>query len=67
MSRRVFLASVAAALVVGGLAVPAVAAQAGDPTTVCVLTKYDPDTGSREGVCVWVPVSPPLSGVAAGG
>ncbi len=66
MSRRAVLTT-AAALVIGGSAVPALAgglasATPGeDRTHVCVLTQYDPKTGKRDGVCVWVPVKPPLS------
>lgn len=57
MSRRAVLAATTATLVLGGLAAPALAgpSDAGESSKVCVITHYDPNTGHREGVCVWVP------------
>jgi hypothetical protein len=60
MSRTTVVATLAGALLVGGLSAPALA----DPyvpftdkdTTVCVLT--EPSSGAREGICVWVPIGP---------
>jgi hypothetical protein len=61
MPRRAVLAAVAVAALLGGATAPALAATAGptDPTHLCVLTSYDPTTGHREGVCVWLPVGGP--------
>ena len=63
-TRRAVL--VAVALVVAGGAAPALAGTAEQgasrgTSSFCVLTDYDPATGQRHGVCVWVPVDPPLS------
>ncbi len=60
MPRRALIAAVTAALVVGGGVAPAVAA-ALEPGQVCVLTDYDPSTGKRTGLCVWLPVEPPAT------
>jgi hypothetical protein len=65
MSRRIVLAT-AAALLLGASAAPALAASAVsgagalDPSTHCVLTHYDRNTGEREGFCVWTPVDSPF-------
>lgn len=59
MSRRTVLASLIGAVLVGGMAGPALADPIlppvgnGKDTTVCVLTQ--PSGGDREGICVWVP------------
>jgi hypothetical protein len=63
MSRRTAVVTVAGALLLGGLAGPAVAgpvdAPTGDRETVCVRTDNGED-GVRKGVCVWVPIHIPL-------
>lgn len=63
MSSRVVLALATTALVLGGLAAPALAGSAlddpiglDDPTTICVVTHYDKKTNERDGYCVWLPV-----------
>ena len=56
MTRRTALAALTGALVLAGLAGPAVAdpiSATDDRTTVCLRT--DGGEGAREGVCVWVP------------
>jgi hypothetical protein len=58
MSRRFVLAVTATTVLLGGLGAPALAAEVvhADPTQVCVITKYDPKTNQREGICVWLPI-----------
>jgi len=64
MSRRTVLALATGSLVLGGFAAPALAAPAvaalaapaaSDNEQVCVITRYEPDKGTREGFCVWFP------------
>ena len=56
MSRRTVLALATGSLVLGGLASPALAAPASaDKEQVCVITRYEPEKGIRDGFCVWVP------------
>ena len=68
MVTRPSASAVAAAVLLGGSAAPALAdgvvttGGAGDPIYVCVLTDYDPATGQRNGVCVWLPVEKPRLG-----
>ncbi len=56
MSRRTVLALATGPLVLGVLAAPAVAAPV-EPGSerICVLTRFDPETGERDGICVWFP------------
>ena len=59
MSRRNVVAALTGALLLGGLAVPALAdppqpPELGARTTVCLRT--DGGEGPREGYCVWVPI-----------
>lgn len=58
MSRRTVVATLVGATLLGGLATPALAdpVVGGQPTTVCL--RLEPQSGAREGVCVWVPVRP---------
>jgi hypothetical protein len=55
MSRRTVLALATGSLLLGGFAAPALAAPAVDNEQVCVITRYEPDKGIREGFCVWFP------------
>ena len=57
MSRRTVIAVLTGAVLLGGLGAPALAdpiVPNGEPTVVCL--RLDPESGQREGVCVWVPV-----------
>jgi hypothetical protein len=58
MSRRAVVASMAGAILLAGLGAPAVAGPIDegekDPTTICL--RLEPESGAREGVCVWVPI-----------
>lgn len=61
MNRRTALTALVGGLLVGGLALPAVAdpVSAGDGdgrTTVCLGTNHEPGATQRGGICVWVPV-----------
>lgn len=62
-SRRAVLAMATGALVLGGLAGPALATPSvsdGGSEYVCIYTRTDPRTGERDGFCVWFPdVLPP--------
>jgi len=55
MPRRTVLALATGSLLFGGMAAPALAVPATDDEQVCVITRYDPDTGERDGFCVWFP------------
>ena len=55
MSRRTVLALATGSLLLGGMAAPALAAPGTDEEQVCVITRYDPDTGERDGFCAWFP------------
>jgi hypothetical protein len=54
-----FAAPALAAPATAALAAPATAALAApagvDSEQVCVITRYEPDKGTREGFCVWFP------------
>ena len=61
MSRRTVVATIVGAVLVGGFGAPALAdpildTSSDDQTTVCL--RLEPESGAREGVCVWVPVRP---------
>lgn len=56
MPRRTVLALATGSLVLGGFAAPALAAPAAvDNEQVCVITRYEPEKGTRDGFCVWFP------------
>jgi hypothetical protein len=68
LSRRSVLAVATGSLLLGGLALPAVAAPTdvapaltgGDSEHVCLYTRNNQQTGERDGFCVWIPrVLPP--------
>lgn len=58
MTRRTVLATVIGALLLGGLAAPALAGPLDGTSYVCLRTMNDPQAGEREGICVWLPVDP---------
>ena len=56
MSRRTVLALATGSLLFGGLAAPALASPVStDKEQVCVITRYEPEKGTRDGFCVWFP------------
>jgi hypothetical protein len=63
MPRRAVLTLAAGAVLLGGAVTPALAAPPDpfEPSQHCVLTQYDPGTGERVGVCVWLPLGSPLN------
>ena len=56
MTRRTVIAAVAGLALTGSLVAPALASAQEGRGTTCVLLV--PDSGAREGVCVWVPLPP---------
>lgn len=61
MSRRTVLAVVTGSLLIGSLSAPALAnpvTKDDDGTTVCVRT--DSTSGTRDGLCVWLPNGLPI-------
>ena len=61
MSRRTVVAMLTGAVLLGGLAGPAVAnpligeeSDGDGSTTVCL--RLDSESGKRDGVCVWLPI-----------
>lgn len=67
MSRRFVLALVAGSFLLGGLAAPSIAlADTSAREQICIITYKDPQTGERDGFCVWfpdvLPPTPPLAG-----
>ena len=63
MSRRRVVTLLTGALLLGGLAGPAVAnplqtedGQGDGTTTLCL--RLDSESGKRDGICVWLPVEP---------
>jgi len=54
MTRRTVIAAVAGLALTGSLVAPAVASARETRGTTCLLLL--PESGEREGVCVWVPL-----------
>ena len=54
MSRRMTVATLVGAVLVGGIAAPALATDDTERETVCL--RLEGESGAREGICVWFPL-----------